>query len=152
MPAVIHPYRTVTQWTGGRDGQGTTLPEVSQFEFPLRVPTEYQGPGGEHQTNPEEMFTATIASCYAITFGIIAANRKLPVASVRVEALGEVEQNGASFKYKSITLRPVISLVEGTDASRHQEVLDYAIKTDLYCIIGNAVRGSVEIRIEPEIG
>lgn len=98
------------------------------------------------------MFTATIASCYAITFGIIAANRKLPVASVRVEALGEVEQNGASFKYKSITLRPVISLVEGTDASRHQEVLDYAIKTDQYCIIGNAVRGSVEIRIEPEIG
>ena len=109
------------------------------------------GPGMAGQTNPEEMFTATVASCYAITFGIIAANRKLPVDSVSITASGEVEQNGASFKYKRIILRPSITVTPGTDSAIHAEILSYAIKTDQYCIIGNAIRGSVEIVIEPTI-
>ena len=151
MPAITHPYNIQVTWSGGRDGTGAAEAPVSQTQIPLSVPTEFMGPGVTGCTNPEEMFTATIASCYAITFGIIAANRKLPVAGVNVTAHGEVEQNGASFKYKRITLRPQITLNPGTEVSAHDEVLNYAIKTDQYCIIGNAVRGSVEIVIEPVI-
>jgi peroxiredoxin-like protein len=152
MPAVIHPYEIQVSWSGGRDGTGVAETQVSQVQFPLSVPTEFQGPGVAGNTNPEEMFTATVASCYAITFGIIAANRKLPVASVSVTASGEVEQNGASFKYKRITLRPSITVSPGTDPAIQDEILNYAIKTDQYCIIGNAIRGLVEIVIAPTIG
>jgi peroxiredoxin-like protein len=113
------------------------------------VPAEFQGPGGA--TNPEELLTSAIASCYSITFGIIAGNRKLPVSSFECDAVGEVDQTGAQFTYRAITLRPRITL--GADASDEHVAMaeDMAHKADAYCIVTNAVRGKVEIRVEPTV-
>lgn len=147
--ASIHEYPVTVQWTGGRDGSGTVRPNRSGVESPLSVPPEFQGPG--QGTNPEELLTSAIAGCYTITFGIIAANRKLPVMNVHTEAVGEVEQNGANFNYKSITIRPTITLA--VDATPEQEKMteEMAHKADNYCIVTNAVRGKVQINIEPTV-
>ena len=149
MPAQIHEYPVVGNWTGGRDGHGDLTPAHSGKSFAINVPPEFMGPGGE--TNPEELLTSAITGCYSITFGIIAANRKLPVTGLRVEAVGEVEQNGASFKYVKVTLRPHITL--SADASDEQltQAEDFAHKADGYCIITNAVRGNVSVSVEPTV-
>ena len=65
---------------GGRNGGGTYIAERSHTNNKLSVPPEFQGPGDG--TNPEELLTAAIASCYSIPFGIIAENRKLPFDSI----------------------------------------------------------------------
>lgn len=147
--ATIHPYPVTVQWHGGRDGAGTVHPEHSGVEFGIAVPPEFQGPGGG--TNPEELLTSAIAACYTITFGIVAQNRKLPVKNVHTEALGEVEQAGASFTYKKVTIKPVITMETGTTEDQVKMAEDMAHKADAYCIITNAVRGKVEIAVEPEI-
>ena len=67
------------------------------------------------------------------------------------EALGEVEQSGASFVYKKITIKPTIKLATGTTEEQVTIAHDMAHKADAYCIITNAVRGKVEIAVEPEI-
>ncbi len=95
--------------------------------------------------------TSAVAGCYAITFGIIAKNRRLPVASVKVDALGQVEQQGANFAYKQIVLRPTITLEAGATDEQAAQTEEIAHKADAYCIITNAVRGKVEIVIEPQI-
>lgn len=148
MPT-LHDYPVAVEWTGGRDGKGRVSAEHSGVGVQIAVPAEFQGAGGG--TNPEELLTSAIASCYSMTFGIIAANRKLPVQSMAVEAKGQVEQNGPSFKYTSITIRPEITL--NGDASDAQLALaeDMAHKADSYCIITNAVRGNVDIVVEPTI-
>jgi peroxiredoxin-like protein len=115
----------------------------------VSVPPEFHGPGGS--TNPEELLTSALAGCYTITFGIIAANRKLPVLSVETEAIGVVEQTGANFTYKSLTLRPRISVSAEATEEQISATRDIAIKTDSYCIVPNAVRGKVTISIEPEV-
>lgn len=149
MPALLHDYPVHVSWTGGRDGGGTVTAHHSGENFPIAVPTEFQGPGGA--TNPEELLASAVAACYSITFGIIAQNRKLPVTSLEVEAVGQVEQNGATFNYQSIAIKPTIVL-DATATEEHMKMAeDMAHKADNYCIITNAVRGKVAIEVHPTI-
>ena len=137
-------------WTGDlKSGAGNiTTASHTLNETPYSFHTRFEDGKG---TNPEELLTSAVACCYSITFGIIAANRKLVLKEIKVEAVGEVEQNGASLVYTAITVRPTI--VWEASATDEQKALaeDLAHKADLYCIITNAVRGKVKITVEPTI-
>ncbi|MES1227383.1 MAG: OsmC family protein, partial [Armatimonadota bacterium] len=91
-----------------------------------------------------------VASCYSITFGIIAANRKLPLVDIKTEGIGEVEENGPTFKYTKVTLKPTITLTSPTE-DQIKAAEDMAHKADSYCIITNAIRDKVAITVEPNI-
>jgi peroxiredoxin-like protein len=149
MAAIEHKYPVVVNWSGARDGKGDITPQTSGKTIPINVPEEFGGQGGD--TNPEELLTSAITGCYSITFGIVAANRKLPILNLVVAAEGVVEQNGAAFKYKQIVIRPTITLA--TDATDDQMKIaeDMAHKCDAYCIVTNAVRASVEVIVEPTL-
>ena len=123
--------------------------EASGVTNALAVGREYNGTGAG--TNPEELLAESVASCYSITFGIIAANRKIPVVNVVTRARGEVEQDGQQLIYRSVTLRPVITLEPGATDEEAKLADDMAHKADLYCVITNAVRDKVAIKVEPEI-
>lgn len=97
------------------------------------------------------MLSAAIAACYSITFGIIAGTRKLPLVNMETQAIGHVEQNGASFVFTHIVVRPIITLSADTTPEQEQLAHEMAHKADLYCIITNAVRDKVRIEIEPTI-
>jgi len=94
---------------------------------------------------------SSVAACYTITFGIIAENRKLPVTEMKTVATGEVEQSGMQFTYKSITIKPTITLDATASDDQVKNAEDMAHKADLYCIITNAVRDKVTIVVEPKI-
>jgi len=147
--AEVHTYPVAVDWTGGRDGNGSIKAERSGVTNPLSVPPEFQGPGDG--TNPEELLTSAVAGCFTITFGIIAANRKLPVASIHAEAVGEVEQAGMQFTYKQVTIRPKIRLEAGATDEQVKMAEEMAHKADSYCIVTNALRGNVAIKVEPEV-
>ena len=149
MSNALHDYPVSVQWTGGRDGKGTVSSKHSGTSVEIAVPPEFQGPGGG--ICPEELLTSAIACCYTMTFGIIAANRKIPVTSISVEAVGQVEQAGAQFTYKNVTVRPTIVLDASATDEQVKLAEDMSHKADLYCIITNAVRGKVEITVEPTI-
>ena len=149
MSNQMHDYPVSVQWTGGRDGKGAATSQHSGTEISIAVPPEFQGPGGG--ACPEELLTTAIASCYTMTFGIIAANRKIPVNSIHVEAIGQVEQAGAQFTFKTITVKPSIVLDASATDEQVKLAEDMSHKADLYCIITNAVRGKVEIIVEPMI-
>lgn len=144
-----HEYPVTVQWQGGREGAGSVTADRSGTANTLSVPPEFQGPGAG--TNPEELLASAIAGCYSITYGIVAGNRKLPFLGVETKAVGNVEQVGATFNYKSVVLRPTIRLA--ADATDEQVAVaeDMAHKADAYCIITNAVRGKVEITVEPTV-
>lgn len=144
-----HEYPVTVRWSGGREGGGNVTAERSGTQVRLSVPPEFQGPGDG--TNPEELLTTSIASCYTITLGIIAGNRKLPITSIETSATGNVEQAGAQFTFTGVTIRPRITVDGAADDAQLKTVEDMAHKADLYCIITNAVRDKVKITVEPEI-
>ncbi len=145
----LHEYPITVQWTGGRLGNGSVKSETSGTENTLSVPPEFQGPG--KGTNPEELLTSALTGCYTMVFGIIAENQKIPVVSVETKAVGLVEQAGATFTYKSATLRPRIVLSADATDDHMAKAEAMAHKADSYCIVTNALRGNVEIKIEPEV-
>ncbi|MBS1705715.1 MAG: OsmC family protein [Armatimonadetes bacterium] len=147
--AHLHEYPVLVEWTGGREGHGNVLSERSGITNPLSVPPEFQGPG--QGTNPEELLTSAIAACYSITFGIVAANQKLPVNTYSAKAVGVVEQAGATFTYKSITIKAEIQLDRSATDEQVAKAEDMAHRADAYCIITNAVRDKVNIVVEPTI-
>ena len=149
MATQTHLYPVGANWTGGRNGAGDLTPAHSGKTIPIKVPPEFNGPGGA--TNPEELLTSAVAGCYTITAGIVLTNRRLPLVSIRTEAEGSVEQQGVNFTYKSILLRPTITLEAGATDEQVAQASEMAHKADAYCIISNAVRGKVEITVEPTI-
>ena len=149
MATIDHQYPVVATWIGGREGSGTVRADHSGIENPISVPVEFQGAGGG--TNPEELLASAIASCYTITLGIIAANRKLPVKSIETTAVGIVEENGPQLAYKAVTVKPVIAMEGEPTLEQLKLTEEMAHKADGYCIITNAVRGKVEITVEPRI-
>lgn len=148
--AKLHEYPVTVAWSGAREGHGRASADRTGVEVSLRVPPEFGGSEGPG-TNPEELLAASIASCYTITFGIIAGMRKLPVVEVNTKAVGEVEENGPQFTYKKVTLRPRIVLAAEATDDEMKTAEDMSHKADSYCIITNAVRASVEISVEPTI-
>lgn len=148
--AKMHEYPVSLEWAGGREGAGKVSADRSGVSQPLSVPPEFGGTGG-NGTNPEEMLTASIASCYSITFGIIATNRKLPLKNMEVKATGMVEENGPTFTYKSVVISPTIHLDSSATDEQMKMAEDMAHKADSYCIITNAVRDKVEISVNPTI-
>jgi peroxiredoxin-like protein len=148
--AKLHEYPVTVRWSGGREGSGSVTADRTGVQSPLRVPPEFGGtePGG---TNPEELLASSVSACYTITFGIIAANRKLPVVDVKTQAVGEVEEDGPRFTYKKVTIRPTITMAADATDEHMKAAEDMAHKADGYCIITNAVRGSVEIAVEPTV-
>ncbi len=144
-----HQYTVDVEWTGGREGHGSVTAETSGTTIAIAVPPEFQGPGGA--SNPEELLTSAVAGCYTITFGIISANRKLPVTHLEVKAVGTVEQNGASLVYTQIKVMPKITVASDASDAQVTAITDMAHKADNYCIITNAIRGKVEVLIEPEV-
>jgi organic hydroperoxide reductase OsmC/OhrA len=68
-----------------------------------------------------------------------------------VDAVGEVEQAGAQFTYRKVTLKPRITVSSDITDEQLAKVNDMSHKADSYCIITNAVRGKVEIVVEQEI-
>ena len=145
-----HNYPVTVNWKGGRDGSGTVKGDRSGIQSALSVPEEFGGPGGAG-TNPEELLCEAIAACYSITFGIIAANRKLSLVNIETKAEGIVEEAGAQINYKQVIIRPTITLSADAPAEQDAMAEDMAHKADAYCIITNAVRGKVEITVEPTI-
>lgn len=147
--AKMHEYPVTVKWQGGRTGSGTVGGDRSGTSENLSVPEEFGGPG--NGTNPEELLAKAVAGCYSITFGIISEARKLPLVSIVSNAVGEVEENGPQFTYKSITVRPTITLAADATDEHVTMAEQMAHKADLYCIITNAVRDKVAINIEPTI-
>ncbi len=145
----LHDYPVHVDWTGGRGGKGSVKPAHSGISVDVAVPPEFMGPGGG--TSPEELLTSAIAACYSMTFAIIAENRKIPVQSLSVDATAQVEQNGPSFKYVNVTIRPTITLAADASDEHLKIAEEMAHKADSYCIITNAVRGNVDITVEPDI-
>jgi peroxiredoxin-like protein len=149
-PTTTHRYPVSVAWTGGRRGSGTLTTGRTGVALPLSVPPEFGGTETGH-TNPEELLASAIAGCYAITFGIIADHRKLPVVAVRASAEGEVDQAGATFTYARIVVRPQITLSADATDAQMATARDLALRADAHCIVTNALRDKVQVRIEPEI-
>ena len=147
--ANVYEYEVGVNWQGGLNGMGVARGHNMLDAVPLGIPIEFKGTGGG--SNPEELLTAAIASCYAMTYGVLAEERGLEVVDLETHAVGEVEGDGERFVYKRIVVRPRIQLEKGANEAMVKHAEELAHSADAECVVTNAVRATVQVVIEPEI-
>jgi peroxiredoxin-like protein len=147
MADEIHSFTITSAWTGESSGDGTLGTSGVPISYGLP-----QGLGGASgRTNPEELLMSSIAACYSITLAVLAERRKLPISRIELAVEGDVvRQAGGTLKFVAIRLKPRITLNSSDDA-QIKIAEDFAHKAEQYCLISNAVRGNVELSVDPEI-
>lgn len=147
MAEELHQFHLESVWNGDSNGDGAL--QVAGRTIDYGVPEDLGGKPG--RANPEEMLLGAVASCYSLTLAVLAERRKLPVTKIELTADAEViRQPGGTLKYRSIRLHPKIVMAQ-PDETQRASALDFAHKAEQYCVISNAIRGNVEVAVEPEI-
>jgi peroxiredoxin-like protein len=142
-----HTFSVQSTWTGNSEGDGHARAEGWSVEY--GVPAGLGGKAG--RANPEELLLGAVVSCYCITLAILAERKRLPLDRVEIRSEGEVErQLGGTLKLTAIRLYPTLHAA-GADEAQARSLEDAAHKAEQYCVISNAIRGNVEVSVEPEI-
>ncbi|NOU65885.1 hypothetical protein GC096_17765 [Paenibacillus sp. LMG 31461] len=131
-------------WSGGLDGTGQL--QADGFQASISVPSEFDGPG--LGTNPEEMLLGAAATCYIITLGTLLAREGI----VSLELHSHIYvQNQPTMKVNAIVHRPLISVPPHMTEAQLDKINKAAFRAEQTCMISKALRGNVQISVEPEI-
>ncbi len=151
-----HRYRTVVDWTGNR-GPGTTDYRAYSRDHVVSAPgrpalagsSDPAFRGDASRWNPEDLLIASLSSCHMLWYLHLCSAAGVVVIGYRDEAEGvmiEDERDGGRFI--SACLRPVVSLIAGSDPARALALHEEAHRR---CFIANSVNFPVtlEPRIDP---
>ena len=126
-------YQARITVTGGRDGNA--ISSDGKLQVQLGFPPELGGSGAA--ANPEQLFVAGYAACFASSLKSAAAAMKVPARDVRVEGAGTLSARDDG----SFTLSRVELLVHAVDLGDSAEAV--LAEAERICAYSNATRGNV---------
>ncbi|MFD0684721.1 organic hydroperoxide resistance protein [Actinomadura fibrosa] len=132
-------HYTAVATANGRDGRAVSSDK--RLDLPLAVPREMGGSGDG--TNPEQLFAAGYAACFASALGAVARATKQDVRDVSVTAevgIGGDVENGFGL---SVVLR--VELPD--DLENGRELVE---KAHQVCPYSNATRGNIPVELVVE--
>ncbi|GAA3719347.1 organic hydroperoxide resistance protein [Terrabacter ginsenosidimutans] len=122
----------------GREGRAVT--SDGRLDVTLAAPRELGGSG--EGTNPEQLFAAGYAACFASALGLVARKRRVEDFDVAVTA--DVSLSGSSSTGFGLGVVLHVELPEGIDAQLGRELVDTAHQV---CPYSNATRGNIPVEI-----
>ncbi|MFC4558140.1 OsmC family protein [Virgibacillus kekensis] len=142
-----HHFHLKADWPGGRNSTGSI--EAGNLKTEISIPPEMDGPG--IGTNPDEMLLGAAATCYIITLAAMIERAGLPLQEMSLESEGIVNVTRGIFTYKKIIHRPSVSLKEEAGDSDYKKLSKLVEKAESSCMISRAVKGNVELELQPNI-
>ena len=129
---------TAIATASGRDGRAVTSDK--KLDVTLARPTEMGGDGAG--TNPEQLFAAGYAACFASALGLVASKQNVDVADASITAEVGLNPNGKGGFALSVTLRAELPDEVGPEKGR--ELLEAAHQV---CPYSNATRGNIPVEL-----
>jgi peroxiredoxin-like protein len=142
-----HHFHLKARWPRLRNGVGEI--QAGNLHTKVSIPPEMDGPG--IGTNPDEMLLGAAATCYIITLAAMMELSKLDKVDLTMESEGIVDVTKGIITYKKIIHRPRIVLKHDATEQHRALALKLAEKAETSCMISRAVRGNIEIVLEPTI-
>lgn len=131
-------YTAVATSVGGREGHVTSSDGVLNFE--VRKPKEMGGPDAPY-TNPEQLFAAGYATCFAGALNHKALQRRLRItSSVTAKVSIGAKENEDGFE---LAVEMDVN-IPGIDQKTAEEL---AHEAHTFCPYSNAIRGNVPVEI-----
>jgi len=129
-------YTAAATSIGGRSGHVKSSDGVINLE--LRPPKEMGGPGGQY-TNPEQLFAAGYAACYAGAYSHVALAKNI---RVRPEVTANVTINKVPEGFKLSVVMDIKTT--GISAKDAHELAEEAHQ---FCPYSKATRGNIDVKL-----
>ncbi|MFL4950132.1 organic hydroperoxide resistance protein [Streptomyces sp. MMS24-I31] len=133
-------YTAVATATHGREGRAFT--SDGKLDVQLAPPVELGGNG--QGTNPEQLFAAGYAACFASALGLVGRQAKVDVSDAAVTGEVGIGKQGQGFGL-TVTLR--IELPGTVDEATGRKLVEQAHQV---CPYSNATRGNIPVEIVVE--
>ncbi|MFF4348986.1 organic hydroperoxide resistance protein [Streptomyces sp. NPDC001530] len=133
-------YTAVATATHGREGRAVS--SDGKLDLQLAVPVELGGNG--QGTNPEQLFAAGYAACFASALGLVGRAAKVDVSEAAVTGEVGIGKQGEGFGLK-VTLR--IELPDSVDEATGRKLVEQAHQV---CPYSNATRGNIPVELVVE--
>ncbi|MFF6999400.1 organic hydroperoxide resistance protein [Streptomyces sp. NPDC008313] len=130
-------YTAVATATHGREGRAVS--SDGTLDLQLAPPVELGGNG--EGTNPEQLFAAGYAACFASALGVVGRRAKVDVSEAAVTGEVGIGKQGEGFAL-AVTLR--VELPDSVDAETGRELVDQAHQV---CPYSNATRGNIPVEL-----
>ncbi|MFR9797232.1 organic hydroperoxide resistance protein [Streptomyces sp. MS06] len=128
-------YTAVATATHGREGRAVS--SDGKVDLQLAVPVEMGGTG--QGTNPEQLFAAGYAACFASALGLVGRQAKVDVSQAAVTGEVGIGKQGEGFGL-AVTLR--VELPDGVDEATGRKLVETAHQV---CPYSNATRGNIPV-------
>ncbi|MFJ3823347.1 organic hydroperoxide resistance protein [Streptomyces nodosus] len=133
-------YTAVATATHGREGRAVS--SDGKLDLQLAFPVEMGGDG--QGTNPEQLFAAGYAACFASALGVVGRQAKVDVSDAAVTGEVGIGKQGEGFAL-AVTLR--VELPDSIDKATGRKLVEQAHQV---CPYSNATRGNIPVDLVVE--
>ncbi|EVJ03299.1 TPA: OsmC family protein [Staphylococcus aureus] len=142
-----HDFKVQTSWQGGRNNVGNVQGDILSEN--ISIPASLGGVG--IGTNPDEMLVSAASSCYIISLAATLERAKFTDISIEQQSIGTACLNNGKFSMLKIVHHPQIQIPSDQIAQLEKRLPKLITIADNNCMISNAVRNNVDIKIYPII-
>lgn len=142
-----HDFKVQTSWQGGRNNVGNVQGDILSEN--ISIPASLGGVG--IGTNPDEMLVSAASSCYIISLAATLERAKFTDISIEQQSIGTACLNNGKFSMSKIVHQPHIEIPSDQIAQLEKRLPKLITIADNNCMISNAVRDNVDIKIYPII-
>ncbi|MCX4670765.1 organic hydroperoxide resistance protein [Streptomyces sp. NBC_01381] len=128
---------TAVATANGREGRAVSTD--GQIDLALAMPPALGGNG--QGTNPEQLFAAGYAACFASAMGAVGREMKVDTKDVSVTAEVSIGKDDAGFGL-AVVMR--VELPEALAGETGQQLVE---ATHAYCPYSKATRGNIEVEL-----
>jgi osmotically inducible protein OsmC len=136
----VKPIYTTAARSSGRDGRAVT--SDGRLDLQLAMPKEMGGTG--EGTNPEQLFAAGYAACFATSMKLVARRMGLDASDVAVTAEVSLVPKGQGYALAAVLH---VELPEHLKGETGRNLMD---ATHQVCPYSNATRGNIPVEVIAE--
>lgn len=131
MQPLPHQYLVSASLRPGADASLTAhgLPSVESAP-----PEEFGGPG--NRWSPEALLTASVADCFVLNFGVIAAASKFAWVALEAQTTGTLERVEGKLKFTRFDTHAKLTVTSGANFDRAKVLLE---KAEASCPVANSL-------------
>lgn len=137
------PHR-YTVSVSGDPGMHGTLVGDGVPSLPTAPPPQFGGPGDAW--SPEQLFLASVGTCFLHTFRAVAAASSLPFTRIEIACEGVLDRADHVTRFSEIVLRPTLTLGPEVDHDRARRLME---KAERGCLVTASL--STPTRLEPTV-
>lgn len=132
-----HKYNVTANAESGSDYKVASedLPEIK-----VAPPKIFGGPG--NIWSPEEMFVATIANCFLMTFKAVSSLSKLEWISLECNAEGTLDRIDNKLQFTEVKLNAKLKLPQNGNNERATRLMH---KAEQNCLVTNSIKTQVTL-------